>query len=197
MHGRQAIVALGGEAHLEDDAVVDVDAILDLQIVQVKVAHLLSVADADEEQGHSHLPGVLGDLDQILALGGDAVGEHDDGGQRRAAEVVEHLAHGHPELAGVVLLVGAEAVDRLQRRLDIGEGGHVRETMGAAGAMINVDADFTLRQEGGDPVRFASCNQRSGEREAIGVRQVVELREAVGGLLDARVLVGIDGGHAL
>ena len=50
-----------------------------------------SISDADEEQRHLELRRVLRDLAQILALGGDAIGQHDDGGQRGAAEVVEHL----------------------------------------------------------------------------------------------------------
>ncbi len=40
------------------------------------------------------------------------VGEHDDGGQRRAAEIVEHLANGHAQLTRIVLRLGPQAVDR-------------------------------------------------------------------------------------
>ena len=100
--------ALAGQAHVEDDVVVDVDRFLGLQIVQVQVLGLVGIAEADEEQRHAHLRGILRRLAKVLALGGDAVGQHDDGGQRRAAEVVDDLAHRRAQLRRVVLRLGVE-----------------------------------------------------------------------------------------
>ena len=109
-HG-QVLVALPVSRASKIDAVVDVDGVLDLQIVQLQVADLVVVADADEEQRHALLGGVVRHLADGLVLGGDAVGEHDDGRQRRAAIVVEDLADGGAQAA--VVAVGLQVGDRL------------------------------------------------------------------------------------
>src|SRR2546429_625719 len=61
---RQVLVAVAGQTRLEDDAVVDVDRIVDLEIVQLEVADFVLVADADEEERHALFRGVLGGLRQ-------------------------------------------------------------------------------------------------------------------------------------
>ena len=114
--------------------------------------HFLGIADADEKQRHAHLPRVLRRLDQILAFGRDAVGEHDDGGQRRAAKIVEYLPHGHAQLARIVLRLRVQIVDGIEGRSNFLGRCHVLEAMGAAGAVIDVDTHFALRQHGRQPI---------------------------------------------
>ena len=51
-------ITLTREAGLEDGAVVDINAVLDLQIVQVEIAQLVGIADAHEIERNAHLGGV-------------------------------------------------------------------------------------------------------------------------------------------
>src|SRR5207245_8775261 len=94
----------------EDDPVVNIDRVLDLQVVQLQVADFVTVPDADEVERYAHLRRVARYLDEVFSLGRYAVGQHDEGSERGTTEVVEHLANGGAELAGVVLGIGAQSL---------------------------------------------------------------------------------------
>src|SRR5439155_10083128 len=102
-------VALTGETGFEDDTIVDINGVFHLQVVQIEIAQLVGVADANEIKGDAHLGGIAGNLGQVFAVRSDAVGEHDNGRQRRAAKIIQDLADSGAELAAIPL--GAQIAD--------------------------------------------------------------------------------------
>ena len=90
------------------------DGVLDLEVVEDQVARLVGVADPDEVERHAGLGRLLSRLHQVVAFGRDAVGEHDDAGQGRAAELLQHRADGSAE--------GTARTGRLQTADGFGRG---------------------------------------------------------------------------
>ena len=65
--------------------------------VRIEVGRFPRVADADEEERHACARRFARRLRQVVARGRDAVGEHDDGGERTAAERLEHFLDAFPQ----------------------------------------------------------------------------------------------------
>ncbi len=164
-------VALTGETGFEDDTIVDINGVLHLQVVQIEIAQLVRVADADEIKGDAHLGGIAGNLGQAFAVRSDAVGEHDNGRQRRAAKIIQDLAYSGAELAAIPL--GAQIADGGHggvHLLDIVSVGQILKALGSAGTMINVNLDLTIVQKCFEPMGTALSHQGLGELQAFGSR---------------------------
>ena len=139
-----------------------------MQVVQFQIARFVSVAHADKEERHAHLARVAGHARQILPFRRHAVGKHDDSRQRRATEIVEHLADGGAELAR--LARGPQAADRLARGFQLRDVACVGDTGGAAGTVINVDLHPSAAQQVLQPGQLVVAQQRLGELQPLGRR---------------------------
>ena len=141
----------------------------------------MGVADADEVERHAHLGGILRRLGQVLALRGHAVGEHDDGGQRRAAIIVDapggrrHRAGwrrggDRPSVPGSRPLPAARSSD----------GRHLGQLGGPGRAMVDVDLDLAPLDEMGQPVQVAARGQGLEQVQTLQVGSVLGFLQQVG-----------------
>ena len=140
--------------------------------MQQQVARLVGVADADQEQRHVGAGRVPGRLGQPVALGGDAVGQHDDRPQRPAAEVVQHGFHRPAEFAGFTQR--PKVADCLDRGLRLGRVDHLDEPHGPRRALVDVNLDLPLFQKLVEPIGVCPRDQGLDEVQSVGRLQLGE-----------------------
>ena len=196
---RQVVVALGRQPQLEDDAVVDVDAVLDLQVVQVEVAHLVGVAEADEDTAAR--PSARRTCDTLTRSSPSVVTPSvsmTTAASDEPRKSLMHLADGVPSwlesLSGAPSgsLIASSAAGHLLERCD------VLEALRRAGTVVDVEADLAAREQAVSQSSSRARQQCLRQAQALGLGQAFQLRRgSAAACWTLRVAVVVDGAHAL
>lgn len=183
-------------ARLEDELVALAHHVFGLNVGEGEVGGLPRVAGADEEQRHAVERRGAGGFGQVVARGGHAVGEHDDGRERAAAELLQHVRDAVAEVrpvAGRFQLL--ERVARVrQLRLVFHRRDQARLGLRVHGEDVNLHLLFA--EQPVEPVGVLVREEHLREPEPIGLRKVSRAGEFFGLRAHGRVAQFVHLRHA-